>query len=110
MHALEGALCACCSWRVCTAICGVFHEGSVACLLAHFWQSRCTKPARAAGACAQAGRPKTITGFQTHTTPVLLSVGDRAELATTKYIPLSSVLEGIVILRENPNYVESSQD
>ena len=29
----------------------------------------------------QAGRPKTITGFQTHTTPVLLSVGDRAELA-----------------------------
>jgi 26S proteasome regulatory subunit N1 len=41
---------------------------------------------------------------------VLLSVGDRAELATTKYIPLSSVLEGIVILRENPNYVESSQD
>ena len=59
---------------------------------------------------AQAGRPKTITGFQTHTTPVLLSVGDRAELATNKYIPLSSVLEGIVILRENPNYVESSQD
>ena len=58
----------------------------------------------------QAGRPKTITGFQTHTTPVLLSVGDRAELATNKYIPLSSVLEGIVILRENPNYVESSQD
>eukprot|EP00921_Rhytidocystis_pertsovi_P005417 GHVQ01009328.1.p1 GENE.GHVQ01009328.1~~GHVQ01009328.1.p1 ORF type:complete len:526 (-),score=74.58 GHVQ01009328.1:636-2102(-) len=30
----------------------------------------------------QAGRPKTITGFQTHTTPVLLSVNDRAELAT----------------------------
>lgn len=32
----------------------------------------------------QAGRPKTITGFQTHTTPVLLSAGDRAELATEK--------------------------
>jgi hypothetical protein len=43
----------------------------------------------------QAGRPKTITGFQvcglvtfilrffqTHTTPVLLGFGDRAELAT----------------------------
>lgn len=32
----------------------------------------------------QAGRPKTITGFQTHSTPVLLSAGDRAELATEK--------------------------
>jgi hypothetical protein len=36
---------------------------------------------------AQAGRPKTVTGFQTHTTPVLLSVGERAELGTEKYIP-----------------------
>lgn len=34
----------------------------------------------------QAGRPKTITGFQTHTTPVLLAAGDRAELATEKYV------------------------
>lgn len=33
----------------------------------------------------QAGRPKTITGFQTHSTPVLLAAGDRAELATEKY-------------------------
>lgn len=30
----------------------------------------------------QAGKPKTITGFQTHTTPVLLAFGERAELAT----------------------------
>ncbi|KAL3509311.1 hypothetical protein ACH5RR_028712 [Cinchona calisaya] len=52
----------------------------------------------------QAGRPKTITGFQTHTTPVLLSAGDRAELATEKYIPLSPILEGFVILKENPEY------
>lgn len=51
----------------------------------------------------QAGRPKTITGFQTHTTPVLLSYGDRAELATEDYIPVSSVLEGFVILKPNPN-------
>ncbi|THU56769.1 hypothetical protein C4D60_Mb11t20700 [Musa balbisiana] len=51
----------------------------------------------------QAGRPKTITGFQTHSTPVLLAAGDRAELATDKYIPLSSVLEGFVILKENPD-------
>ncbi|CAM6095742.1 unnamed protein product [Calypogeia fissa] len=52
----------------------------------------------------QAGRPKTITGFQTHTTPVLLATGDRAELATEKYLPLSSVLEGFVILKPNPDY------
>lgn len=54
----------------------------------------------------QAGRPKAITGFQTHTTPVLLSVGERAELASQKYLPLSSVLEGTVILRPNPDYIE----
>ncbi|XP_052177736.1 LOW QUALITY PROTEIN: 26S proteasome non-ATPase regulatory subunit 2 homolog A-like [Diospyros lotus] len=54
----------------------------------------------------QAGRPKTITGFQTHSTPVLLAAGDRAELATEKYIPLSPILEGFVILKENPEYCE----
>ncbi|CAK8577046.1 unnamed protein product [Lathyrus sativus] len=54
----------------------------------------------------QAGRPKTITGFQTHSTPVLLAAGDRAELATEKYIPLSPILEGFVILKDNPDYRE----
>jgi hypothetical protein len=34
----------------------------------------------------QAGKPKTITGFQTHTTPVLLAYGERAELATDECI------------------------
>ncbi|GMF59429.1 unnamed protein product [Phytophthora fragariaefolia] len=52
----------------------------------------------------QAGRPKSITGFQTHTTPVLLNVKDRAELATEEYLPLTNVLEGVVILRKNPDY------
>merc|ERR1712127_810833 len=55
----------------------------------------------------QAGRPKTITGFQTRTTPVLLSYGERAELATDEYIALTNVLEGFVILRKNPDYDES---
>lgn len=50
----------------------------------------------------QAGRPKTITGFQTHTTPVLLGNKDRAELATSEHIALTSVLEGIVIVDQNP--------
>lgn len=38
----------------------------------------------------QAGKPKTITGFQTHTTPVLLAYGERAELATEECILLTS--------------------
>jgi len=51
----------------------------------------------------QAGKPRTITGFQTHTSPVILGYNDRAELATDEYIPLSPVLEGFVILRKNPD-------
>lgn len=53
----------------------------------------------------QAGKPKTITGFQTHTTPVLLALGERAELATEEYLPLTPILEGFVILKKNPEYV-----
>ena len=67
---------------------------------------------------AQAGQPKTITGFTTQTTPVLLAYGERAELATdeceSSFIVLSFTLydlllhsdssltphlEGLVILR-----------
>ena len=54
----------------------------------------------------QAGKPKTITGFQTHTTPVLLAHGERAELATDEYISLTPILEGFVILRKNPDTME----
>ncbi|CAG0923795.1 unnamed protein product [Notodromas monacha] len=54
----------------------------------------------------QAGKPKTITGFQTHTTPVLLSFGERAELATEEFVPCTNVLEGFVILRKNPDYTD----
>jgi len=52
----------------------------------------------------QAGKPKTITGFQTHTTPVLLAHGERAELATEEYIPVTTIMEGFVILKKNPDY------
>ena len=58
----------------------------------------------------QAGRPKTITGFQTHTTPVLLAAGERAELATDEFLSLTSVLEGVVILKKNPDHVPTSLD
>ena len=47
----------------------------------------------------QAGRPRTITGWQTHNTPVLLSYGERAELEYEEYIALSHTLEGLVVLK-----------
>ncbi|XP_031849170.1 regulatory particle non-ATPase 1 [Nomia melanderi] len=53
----------------------------------------------------QAGKPKTITGFQTHTTPVLLAYGERAELATEEYTPLTPIMEGFVMLRKNPDFI-----
>uniref|UniRef100_A0A182VWP2 26S proteasome non-ATPase regulatory subunit 2 n=1 Tax=Anopheles minimus TaxID=112268 RepID=A0A182VWP2_9DIPT len=68
----------------------------------------CPVPVRvgmAVDVVGQAGKPKTITGFQTHTTPVLLAMGERAELATEEYISLTPIMEGFCILRKNPNYV-----
>ena len=52
----------------------------------------------------QAGKPETITGFQTHKTPVLLSATDRAELNSDEYIAMTRTLEGVVIVKKNPNY------
>lgn len=40
----------------------------------------------------QAGKPKTITGFQTHTTPVLLGVRDRAEVCHVMYASAACLL------------------
>ncbi|KAG4953776.1 26S proteasome non-ATPase regulatory subunit 2 A [Glycine max] len=61
---------------------------------------------QAVNVVGQAGHPKTITGFQTHYTHVLLSAGDKAKLATEKYLPLSPILEGFVNLKENPDYTK----
>merc|ERR1711904_318270 len=58
---------------------------------------------KAVDTVGQAGKPKTITGFQTHTTPVLIGYGERAELATDEYFPVSTTLEGVVILKVNPD-------
>lgn len=55
----------------------------------------------------QAGRPKTVTGFQTHQTPVLLGAGERAELATEEFLPMSPIMEGVVLMRPNKNYVKA---
>ena len=46
----------------------------------------------------QAGKPKTITGFQTHTTPVLLAYGERAELATEECILCSFLSNSKLLL------------
>ncbi|KAG8980024.1 proteasome regulatory particle base subunit [Tulasnella sp. 425] len=52
----------------------------------------------------QAGKPRTISGFQTHQTPVRVATTERAELGTEEYLPFASVLEGFVILQKNPGY------
>ncbi|KAL9642075.1 hypothetical protein ABK040_004124 [Willaertia magna] len=58
---------------------------------------------------AQAGKPRSITGFQTHKAPVILQYEERAELATEEFIPLSSTLDHIVIVKKNPEFVAENQ-
>ena len=47
-----------------------------------------------------------MIGFQTHTSPVLLAHGERAELGTEEYVSGASVFEDFVILKTNPDYIE----
>jgi 26S proteasome regulatory subunit N1 len=68
------------------------------------WRPVTARVGLAVETVGQAGKPKKITGFQTHTTPVLLGAKERAELGTEEVISVSSVLEGIVILKDNPDY------
>ena len=62
----------------------------------------------------QAGKPRRITGFQTHESPVLVNYGERVELATEKCNKIinldkstSSILEGLLILQENEGYMDT---
>jgi len=68
------------------------------------WKPITVRVGLAVETVGQAGKPKTITGFQTHTTPVLLGTTERAELGTEEFLSVGSVLEGIVIVKENPAY------
>eukprot|EP00586_Coscinodiscus_wailesii_P022046 CAMPEP_0172498022 /NCGR_PEP_ID=MMETSP1066-20121228/108304_1 /TAXON_ID=671091 /ORGANISM="Coscinodiscus wailesii, Strain CCMP2513" /LENGTH=926 /DNA_ID=CAMNT_0013271121 /DNA_START=128 /DNA_END=2908 /DNA_ORIENTATION=+ len=70
------------------------------------WRPVTVRVGQAVETVGQAGKPKTITGFQTHTTPVLLGTKERAELGTEEVLSVSSVLEGIVIVKDNPDYEE----
>lgn len=55
----------------------------------------------------QAGKPKTITGWVTQSTPVLLTHGERAELENTEeWTSLANSLEGVVILKKTPETME----
>ena len=49
-----------------------------------------------------AGQPKTITGFQTNDSPVLMEYQQRAEFANDAYTAYTPVLEGVVIVKANP--------
>lgn len=68
------------------------------------WRPVTVRVGQAVETVGQAGKPKRITGFQTHTTPVLLGVTDRAELGTEEVLCVSSILEGVVIVHDNPDY------
>merc|ERR1712157_538624 len=68
------------------------------------WRPVTVRVGQAVETVGQAGKPKAITGFQTHTTPVLLGTKERSELGTEEFLSVSSVLEGIVILKDNPDY------
>jgi 26S proteasome regulatory subunit N1 len=74
------------------------------------WRPVTVRVGQAVETVGQAGKPKTITGFQTHTTPVLISTGERAELGTEEVLSVSSVLEGIVIVKDNPDYEAPETD
>ncbi|KAI5477625.1 26S proteasome regulatory subunit [Pseudohyphozyma bogoriensis] len=57
----------------------------------------------------QAGKPRTISGFQTHQTPVRLGQLERAELATEEFISYSHVLEGYVVLSKNKGFEKEEE-
>lgn len=44
------------------------------------------------------GKPKTITGFQTQTTPIILGGMERAEFADTQYTTVAAIMEGICVV------------
>jgi 26S proteasome regulatory subunit N1 len=69
------------------------------------WKPVTVRVGQAVETVGQAGKPKRITGFQTHTTPVLLQAAERAELGTEEVLSVSSVLEGIVIIKNNPDFL-----
>ena len=48
----------------------------------------------------QTGNPRTISGFQIHTSPAVINTGERCEINGEDFLPYSDVLEGTVIVKE----------
>mmetsp|Transcript_18748 Transcript_18748/g.28788 ORF Transcript_18748/g.28788 Transcript_18748/m.28788 type:complete len:326 (-) Transcript_18748:52-1029(-) len=67
------------------------------------------KVGQAVDTVGAAGKPKTITGFQIHETPVLMGHGESSEFATEEYLTYNSVMENFVIVRKNPDYEEEEK-
>lgn len=60
---------------------------------------------------AQVGNPRTITGFQTHTSPIVFSYNDRAEIGTEEFIPVTKnlIIENLVIVKKNPDFEKEKE-
>ena len=78
------------------------------------WRPVTVRVGQALETVGQAGKPRRITGFQTHTSPVLLATTDRAELGTEEVVAASGstspVLEGIVIVKDNPDFSKQGDE
>ena len=48
----------------------------------------------------QTGNPRTISGFQIHSSPSVINTGERCEINGEYFLPYSDVFEGIVIVKE----------
>lgn len=72
------------------------------------FKSTSVRVGQAVDTVGQAGRPKSITGFQTHFTPVLLAAGERAEMATEEYLTNAASLEGVAVIEKNPEWEDES--
>ena len=62
------------------------------------------KVGQAVDTVGAAGKPKSITGFQIHETPVLIGHSERAEFATEEFLSCNTTMENFVIIRKNPDY------
>ena len=63
------------------------------------------KVGQAVDTVGAAGKPKTITGFQIHDSPVLIGHGEKAEFATDEFTTYNSIMENFVIIKKNPDYI-----
>ena len=48
----------------------------------------------------QTGNPRTISGFQIHTSPAVINSGERCEINGEDFVPYSDIMEGVVIVKE----------